>query len=108
MVEPFCPRCGAAQDPSNVFCPKCGHGLLAEQREEAAQEVPGKAEPESGSGSEPAAQSTVADDLWFRLRSEEQEYTRRSRRNARIGCLVLLVVLVGFVIAIWHWSPPVH
>ena len=110
MAQPFCPRCGAAQDPSNLFCPKCGRRLRAEQSEEAAQEMPGKAEaePESGSGSKPAAQSTVADDLWFRLRAEEQEYTRRSRRNARVGCLVLLVILVGFVIAIWQWGPTVR
>ena len=89
-----------------MFCPKCGRQLLAQEPEEAAQEVPGKAEPESGSGSEPAAQSIMTEDIWFRLRSEEQEYTRRSRRNARIGCLVLLVILVGFVVAIWQWGPP--
>ena len=30
MAQPFCPRCGAAQDASNLFCPKCGQRLPAE------------------------------------------------------------------------------
>jgi hypothetical protein len=105
MAQPFCPRCGTAQDASNVFCPKCGVRLPDEEAEAAAPEVPPRAEPDAGKGTEAAMPSTVVDDLWFRLRAEEQEYTRRSRRNGRIGCLVVLVILVGFVIAVWKWGP---
>jgi uncharacterized Zn finger protein (UPF0148 family) len=105
MAQPFCPRCGAAQqDPSNVFCPKCGQPLAGEESEAAAAEASPEAEPATA----PATPSTVTDDLWFRLRAEEQEYTRRSRRNGRIGCLLLLVILVGFVIAVWKWGPTGH
>jgi uncharacterized Zn finger protein (UPF0148 family) len=108
MAQPFCSRCGTAQDPSNVFCPKCGQRLPGEETEAAAPEASPKAEPDAGEGTEPATPGTVADELWFRLRAEEQEYTRRSRRNGRIGCLVVLVILVGFVFAVWKWGPTGH
>jgi hypothetical protein len=108
MAQPFCPRCGTAQDPSNVFCPKCGARLAGGGPETSAPEASRKAETDAGKGTEVAKPSTAADDLWFRLRAEEQEYTRRSRRNGRIGCLVVLVILVGFVIAVWKWGPTGH
>jgi hypothetical protein len=108
MAQPFCPRCGTAQDPSNVFCPKCGAPLPGEQPEATAPQPSSRVEPDTGKGTEATKASTVTDDLWFRLRAEEQEYSRRSRRNGRIGCLVLLVILVGFVIAVWQWGPTGH
>ena len=45
MAQPFCPRCGAAQDKGNLFCPKCGHQLSpdeapAQEASESPEEKP--------------------------------------------------------------------
>jgi predicted nucleic acid-binding Zn ribbon protein len=103
MAQPFCPHCGAAQDASNLFCPKCGQRLPAR----VPGTPPAAAQGEGAAGNETAGpgQSIVSDEIWLRLRAEEQEYTRRSSRRARMGCLVLLILLAVAAIAIWQLGP---
>jgi len=103
MAQPFCPRCGSAQAPSNLFCPKCGHRLPEDEPGAKPDPQPEKAAPGLANGAKTAA-APPSDDLWIRLRAEEQEYSRRSRRNAGIGCLVVLFGLIAFGLLIWHWG----
>jgi hypothetical protein len=105
MAQPFCPHCGAAQDASNLFCPKCGQRLPAEVPGTPLAAAQGEAAAVSGNETAGAGQRIVPDELWLRLRVEEQEYTRRSSRRARMGCLVLLVLFAAVAIAIWHLGP---
>jgi len=46
----------------------------------------------------------MSDEFWLRLQAEEQEYSRRSKITARIGCLAFLLLVAGTVSFIWWWG----
>lgn len=93
MPAQFCPRCGAPQAPSNLFCPKCGHAL--EQPAPPAQPLAGAEAPQPTHTA-----PRVSPDLLTQLQAEERELTRRSRRTARLGCIVALMILAVLIAAL--------
>lgn len=104
MAQPiFCAGCGAEQQPSNLFCPRCGRRLAPK----GGSGVTAESGSETGrSGNTPSATpSFISEEMWLRLKAEEEEYSRRSQRKARVGCLILSLLLIAGAVAIWLWVP---